>query len=59
MMGANSMRAAALTTGRAFVSGPSEPAPAVDMPGVGARGGGMFVITIDHAARAAPDGWGP
>ena len=59
MMGANSMRAAALMTGRPSVSGPSEPGPAVDMPGVGACGGDMFVITIDHAAQAVPDGWGP
>jgi hypothetical protein len=58
MMGSNSMRAAALMTGRTSVSGPSSPGPAVDVPGVGARGGDTFAITISHAAEAVPDGWG-
>jgi len=53
------MRAAALMTGRTSVSGPSAPGPEVDMPGIGVRGGDMFVFTIDHAAEAVPDGCGP
>jgi hypothetical protein len=59
MMGTNSMRAAALMTGRTSVAGPSAPGPVADMPGVGARGGDMFVITIAHAVEVVPDGSDP
>jgi len=58
-MGSNSMRAAALMTGRTLVSEPSAPGPGVDTPDVGARGGDTFVITIAHAAETVPDGSGP
>jgi hypothetical protein len=59
MMGSNSMRAAALMTGRTSLSGPAAPRPGGAIPGVVARGGDIFVIAITHAAEAVPVGWRP